>query len=394
MMSWQTLCQLKAQSVQGYTQEFRKRTLILGISLDSPETLLKYIGGLHSYMRHTILMFNPTSIDEVSVQATDLETKGKNGNPKVGGSSKPIASKNKEKRKQKWKERKANTIQKTKSSCTHCKRDGHDDQHYWILHLELRPKKFEGKKKKTAAAIHKDLGLESGDETIIAATSIKGKNSEASTSNSAQSINDEENKRKRHELFHIRVISKHQKIYTLFDSGSQVNLISEAIVKKLGLLTTPHKKPYPLGWLSDKSQLQVTRQCKLKFSFGLAFVDEVELDIVPLDICGIVLGSPYLYDRKAIFYRVKNKYLLVKDGIEYFEKKPDKTNVFEGCDAKQQADLEKVVSEYDILFQEPKGLPPKKEIVHDINLQQDAPLPNIEMYRLSALENAKIKKQV
>jgi len=73
----------------------------------------------------------------------------------------------------------------------------------------------------------------------------------------------------------------------------------------LGLLTTPHKKPYPLGWLSDKAQLQVTRQCKLKFSFGSAFVDEVELDIVPLDICGIVLGSPYLYDRKAIFYRAE-----------------------------------------------------------------------------------------
>ena len=50
------------------------------------------------------------------------------------------------------------------------------------------------------------------------------------------------------------------------------------------------------------------------------------------------------------------------------EKKPDKTNVFEGCNAKQQADLEKVVSEYDILFQEPKGLPPKKGTVHDIIL--------------------------
>ena len=76
------------------------------------------------------------------------------------------------------------------------------------------------------------------------------------------------------------------------------------------------------------------------------------------------------------------------------EKKPDKTNVFEGCNAKQRAGLEKVVSQYDILFQEPKGLPPKKEIVHDIILQQDAPLPNIGMYRLSALENVEIKKQV
>ena len=67
MMSWKTLRQLKGPSVQGYTQEFRKRALILGISLDLPKTLLKYIGGLRSYMRHTILMFNPASIDEVYI---------------------------------------------------------------------------------------------------------------------------------------------------------------------------------------------------------------------------------------------------------------------------------------------------------------------------------------
>jgi len=68
-----------------------------------------------------------------------------------------------------------------------------------------------------------------GDETTIAATSIKGKNSKASTSNYAQSIVDKENERKRHELFHIRFTSKNKNIDTLFDSGSQVNLISEEI---------------------------------------------------------------------------------------------------------------------------------------------------------------------
>jgi len=373
-------------------------------------------------------MFNPTSIDEVLVQATHLDVRGKNVNPEIGGSSKPTARKNKEKMNQKGKERKTNTVQKDKPSCTHCKKDGHDDEHCWSLHLELKPKKFDAKKKKTVAAIHKDFWSDSGDETTITTTGIKGKNSEASTSNSTQSIGNEENERKRHELFHIRVISKHQKINTLFDSGSQVNLISKAIVKKLGLLTTPDKKPYPLGWVCDKAKLQVTRQCKLRFAFRSTFVDEVELDIVPLDICGIVLGSPYLYDRRAIFYRTENKYQLTKDGIEYIvrahqlknnytlinsgqmkrivnsckqfllmvvkEKNPNKTNVFEGYHAKQKVELEKVVLEYDILFQEPKGLPPKREIVHDIHLQQDAPLPNIGMYRLSDLENAEIKKQV
>jgi len=59
-------------------------------------------------MRHIILMFNPTSIDEVFVQATHLEVRGKNGNPDFGVPSQPTISKSKEKRKQKWKERKDN----------------------------------------------------------------------------------------------------------------------------------------------------------------------------------------------------------------------------------------------------------------------------------------------
>jgi len=101
MISWKTLRQLNGQSVQGYTQEFTKRSLMLGISLDSPETLLKYIGGLHNYVRLTILMFNPTIIDEVSIQATHLEARGKNGNLEFGGPSQPTVSKSKEKIKQK-----------------------------------------------------------------------------------------------------------------------------------------------------------------------------------------------------------------------------------------------------------------------------------------------------
>ena len=106
-------------------------------------------------------------------------------NPEIGGSSKLTASKNKEKRKQKWKGRKENVVQKYKHSCTHCKKDGHDDEHCWSLHPELKPKKFDGKKKKTDAAIQKDLGSDSGDETIDTSTGIKGKHFEASTSNSA-----------------------------------------------------------------------------------------------------------------------------------------------------------------------------------------------------------------
>ena len=53
-----------------------------------------------------------------------------------------------------------------------------------------------------------------------------------------------------------------------------------------------------------------------------------------------------------------------------------------------------MVDSFQNLFKEPKNLPPKREIQHEIQLMPDAPLPNIGMYRLSVIENEEIKKQI
>ena len=55
-------------------------------------------------------MFNPTSLDDVSVQATHLEARGKNVSHDVGKSSKSTEIKNKEKKNKKWKERRVNIV--------------------------------------------------------------------------------------------------------------------------------------------------------------------------------------------------------------------------------------------------------------------------------------------
>jgi hypothetical protein len=67
MMEWKTLRQSKCQIVQSFMEEFWKKALALSIPLDSYENLMKYIGALHSYIRHTLLLFNPTGIDKVCV---------------------------------------------------------------------------------------------------------------------------------------------------------------------------------------------------------------------------------------------------------------------------------------------------------------------------------------
>jgi hypothetical protein len=168
---------------------------------------------------------------------------------------------------------------------------------------------------KTVSTVQQDLGFDSGDEEKITVVGVQGKGSLHAISSYTNESHDDE--RKRNELFHIRVVSKHTNIDTLFDPGSQVNLISESLVKKMSLERKAHPKPYPLGWVWDKEKINVTKNCRVRFSIASKLVDEVYLDVVSLDICGIVLGSPYLYERKAVFFHNENKYHLTKGGVEY-----------------------------------------------------------------------------
>jgi hypothetical protein len=61
----------------------------------------------------------------------------------------------------------------------------------------------------------------------------------------------------------------------------------------------------------------IMNECTIKFAISSKYVDEVTCDVVSLRECGMVLVSPYLYDRKAIFYRTKNQYQLTKAGQDY-----------------------------------------------------------------------------
>jgi hypothetical protein len=121
----------------------------------------------------------------------------------------------------------------------------------------------------------------------------------------------------RSKLFHIRVIMRHTKVDTLIDSGSQYNLISKELVNQLGLKKQIHHKPYTLKWISNNHQMHIIKQCTLIFAISSKFVDVVTCEVVPLSECGMVLGNPYLYDHKEIFYRTKNQYHLIKAGQEY-----------------------------------------------------------------------------
>lgn len=126
-MDWKHLKQGKGHSVQHFTQVFRKKALALDIALNTHETLLKYIGSLHSYLRHTLLMFKPIDFDEVCVQSIHIESGGRPFHSNL--SNKPFKhyeTKNKNMFKEKGKGKKTATIKKEREqpTCTHCQREG------------------------------------------------------------------------------------------------------------------------------------------------------------------------------------------------------------------------------------------------------------------------------
>lgn len=134
---------------------FRKKALSLGISLYTQETLLKYIVGLHVYLRQSILMFNPSNFDEVCVQATHIESSGRSI---VFGLTKEVPP---TEIKRKEKEKKAAIMKKEeeKSTCSHCQWKGHEEEKCWKLHLEFKPKWFKVQKdKQKTVAVVQDIG--------------------------------------------------------------------------------------------------------------------------------------------------------------------------------------------------------------------------------------------
>jgi hypothetical protein len=168
----------------------------------------------------------------------------------------------------------------------------------------LKPKWAQPRKgKRKTVIVVQDLGSDSKDDSKVTTMGFEGKSFVASFISCASSSKDnvipEGSKKNYLFIYELSQSTLHTKIDTLVDSGSQVNLISEQVVKNLGLETRPHLRPYHLGWIFDNAQLHVTKKCKLRFAITSSFTDEVELDVVPFDICEKVLGSPYLYDRNV-----------------------------------------------------------------------------------------------
>jgi hypothetical protein len=232
-------------------------------------------------------------------------------------------------------------------------------------------------------------------------------------------------------LFHSQMWVKGAPLHFIVDSGSQKNLISAEVIKRLDLPMTPHPQPYTIGWLRQGRDLCVSQQCRLPYDIK-PFKDEVLCDISPLEVCDVLLGQPYLWKHHVVYesrphsviitlgrqlYRIPevapptaislisakkcSKVISQTRKFIFFvihahsKKKVTTTSMASTQSLSlQQKQVDGIMEEYRDIFSSPTGVPTHCQVKHPIDLTPSAPLPNGPVYHRSLMENDEIKHQI
>ena len=92
-------------------------------------------------------------------------------------------------------------------------------------------------------------------------------------------------------LFRIVCKSRGKCCKLIINSSSIDNLVSTEVVEKLELKCLKHPNPYRVSWLQKGHQFLVDEECEVEFQIG-RYKDKVVCDIMPMDVCHILLGRP------------------------------------------------------------------------------------------------------
>ena len=119
--------------------------------------------------------------------------------------------------------------------------------------------------------------------------------------------------KQRENIFHSRCTIQGKVCSLIIDKGSCSNAASTSMVEKRGLQTLVHPHPYNIQWLNQGKGLQINSRCLVAFSIGKSYFEDVLCDIIPMDVCHVLLGRPWLLERRVTHGGYLNTNSFTKD---------------------------------------------------------------------------------
>jgi hypothetical protein len=215
---------------------------------------------------------------------------------------------------------------------------------------------------------------------------------------------------------------KSTRLHFIIDSGSQKNLISAEVIKRLALpnvaATTLHH------WMAPPRKRSSHQPTMLTLYDIKPFKDEVLCDVAPLEICNVLLGQPYLWKHHAVYesrprsviitlnkklYRIpeaippsvislisakqcRKVISQTREFVFFVIRSQSKRKITATSRASmidistQKKQVDKVVEEYLDIFSSPIRVALHCQVKHPVNLTLGTLLPNGAIYRRSLLE--------
>ena len=117
-----------------------------------------------------------------------------------------------------------------------------------------------------------------------------------------------------HSIFRTRCTVMQKICNVIIDSHSGRNLVSRRMVNKLCLETEKHTPLVKIDWIHKGNDVQNDEVCRVSFSIGRTYVDDVLCEVVEMDTCHMILGRPWQFNNGATHKSRDNVYIFKKDG--------------------------------------------------------------------------------
>ncbi|KAJ0566766.1 putative transcription factor interactor and regulator CCHC(Zn) family [Helianthus annuus] len=304
------------RSVEEFSQEFEHLLMKCDLGEDDPQTLVRYLGGLESRIANIVELQPYSTLAELRLMAHKVESqqkaRGKTeaakqvNKPSLAPNALSMPTSEPSPMKTVDVPDGSSTTSKHSRHCFRCQGVGHiasecaNKRVITLAEFEaLSEPKFDEEPNHQRDKEEVVIGPDDGDCLVIhralSGTAVHCDNLQ------------------REALFRTRCTVRDKVCSLVIDGGSCTNVASQTMISKLNLSTESHPFPYDIHWLNEGKGIRISKRVLLSFSIGQEYKDEIWCDVIPMDACHVLLGRPWLFDRRVVHDGYKNTYSFTKN---------------------------------------------------------------------------------